>query len=115
VGIFSNIGNIGSTLMKLGGMAATFLGQPEIGVPLTIGGSALGGGTKGGWKGALMEGGKSGAMAGLSGGLGAFNTPVNDPISLASKGLTIPGGRTNPLDLGNMTVPASPKAFAGGS
>ena len=114
-GMFSKIA---SPLLSLGGTAATMLGQPEIGIPLQMAGGAVGGsggGIGGMVKGAGMAGGKAALNAGVGGALDWMKSPVNDPIDMASKGLTIPGGRTSPMDLGNLTVPASPKALLGGS
>ena len=107
-----------STIMKLGGTAANMMGQPEFGVPLSVGGGVVGG-SKEGMAGALKGGAKSAVGQGLSMGMGAgldaLKTPINDPIDLTSQGLSVPGQRLNPIDTGNVTVPASPKAFMGGS
>ena len=66
------IAGLGGTVMQLGGTAANLLGQPEIGIPLTIGGSALSGGATGGITGAAMGAGKSAVGAGLTAGLGSI-------------------------------------------
>ena len=117
-GILGTIGSIAAPIMKLGGMAASALGAPYIGVPLSIAGAAVGGGTERGVSGALEGAGKAGlteaATFGMGKGLDLLKAPINDPINLASKGLAIPGRRLNPIDMGNLTVPASPKSFGGG-
>jgi hypothetical protein len=106
------------TIMKLGGTGANLLGQPEIGIPLSVGGGVVSG-SKDGMAGALTSGAKSvvgqGLSLGMGAGLDALKTPVNDSIDITSKGLTVPGRRLDPVDLGNMTAPASPKALFGGS
>lgn len=113
------LGKIVSPVLKVGGMVATMLGQPEIGIPMSIAGGVASGADQGGLKGALGGAVKSGigeaATYGLGTGLDMLKSPINDPIDIASKGLTVPGQRLNSIDLGNLTVPASPKALAGGS
>ncbi|MFA4834856.1 MAG: hypothetical protein WC749_02125 [Dehalococcoidia bacterium] len=118
-GFLGTVGKIAAPIMKLGGMALSAAGMPYVGVPLSIAGSAVGGagdggGITGALKGAVTSGVSQGATAGLGAGLDMLKTPMNDPINLASKGLTIPGKRLNPIDMGNMTIPASPKSFGGG-
>ena len=87
-GFFSKI--VGP-VAKLGGAAATVLGHPEIGVPLSIAGGAVGGGGKGGVKGAVVEGGKEGLMQAVSGGFGSAATPSKEIVSSGGKALTQPG------------------------
>ena len=107
-----------SPAMKLGGTAATMLGQPEIGIPLSVAGGAVGGyGSGGGLSGAAMGAGKSAIGQGMSAEMGSgldwLKAPVDDTISVG--GLTIPGGRTSPIDLESkgLTVPASPRTIGG--
>ena len=114
-GMFSSIA---APVLSLGGTVADMLGQPEIGIPLQMAGGAVGGsgrGVGGMAKGAGMAGAKAGLSMGAGSALDWLKSPINDPIDMASKGLTIPGRRLNPIDLGNLTVPASPKALFGGS
>ena len=99
--------SIVSPIMKIGGMAATALGQPEIGIPLSIAGGAVGGaGGGGGITGALGGGLKSGVGQAVSYGMG-------------SKGYDVPGGDGGLFNTaggaasgGGYTVPAK---AAGGS
>ena len=119
-----------SPVMKVGGVAATALGQPEIGIPLSIGGSALGGASGGGGMvGALKGGVKSGLGQATGGMFDWLNGPAGGgPIDLTSAGLTVPGDRADAIDMGGMfnttggtsagggyTIPASPKGLFGGS
>lgn len=109
-----------SPIMKIGGMAADLLGFPEVGVPLSIaggavGGSSNGGGISGALKGGVMSGIGEAASAGMGSAFDFMKSPIDDPISTG--GLTIPGRRENAIDLTSqgLTVPASPTAFGGGS
>jgi hypothetical protein len=116
-GILGTIGSIAAPVMKLGGMAANFLGAPHIGVPLSIAGGAVGGATEGGLSGALTGAGKAGlteaATYGMGKGLDFLKGGGGAPIDIASKRLTIPGKRLNPIDMGSYTIPAN--TSAGGS
>ena len=74
------------TIMKLGGTAANMMGQPEFGVPLSVGGG-MAGGAKGGVTGALTEGAKSAVGQGLSMGMGAGLDALRTPSDVTSGAL----------------------------
>jgi hypothetical protein len=70
--------------------------------------------------GAVKSGIGQAAGYGLGSAFDALKTPINDPISIGevgkAGGMTIPGRRTEALDLSSrgLTVPSSPKSFGGG-
>jgi hypothetical protein len=127
-GILSEIGSIAGTLAQIGGTAATLMGQPEIGIPLSIGGSGLKGGSRGGITGALTGVGTASAATlapeGVNKMIEGFKTPVDTgsftAYSASGSPMTVPGVRPNSISTFSsqgspMTVPASPKAIGGGS
>ena len=85
-----SIGKIVAPVMKLGGMAATLLGAPYIGVPLTIAGGAVegasgGGGITGALKGTLKSGLGEAASFGIGSGLSALTSAAPQAIMTGSK------------------------------
>ena len=71
--------SIVSPLMKVGGMAANLLGQPEIGIPLSIAGGAVGGAGGGGGMGGALKGGlTSAATSAIGAGVGAGLNALTD-------------------------------------
>jgi hypothetical protein len=112
-GVLGTIGSIAAPVMKLGGMALSAVGMPYVGIPLSIAGSAVGGaGDGGGITGALKSGTKAGITEAATFGMGKGldflkGGSGGTPIDIASKGLTIPGKRLNPIDMGGYTIPAN--------
>jgi len=89
-GFFGTIGKIVAPVMKLGGMAANFLGAPYIGVPLTLAGGAVGGASGGGGitgalKGTLKSGLGEAASFGIGSGLSALTSAAPQAIMTGSK------------------------------
>jgi hypothetical protein len=96
------------TGLKIGGTIATLLGQPEIGIPMTMAGGAAKGGSSGGMGGALKGGATSGVQSAFQQaipGLGNWlkGTPATGPMT----GL---GPTGNPF-----TIPGKPASSFGGS
>lgn len=123
----TGIAGIIGKLAQIGGTVANFIpGGQVVGVPLTIGGSALAGADKGGLTGAVKGAAVSGATQAAGAGLGNVAEGLKSPVDAGSVSaysstgapMTVPGVRPEAVEAFSsqgspFTVPASKRTVGG--